>query len=96
MQYLPSEDNSSLHEWSNMVVSSCCVCRLLFCQLLTREKQYEKLLIYRRLYIVLFGGLFLATAILIIQLYAASLVRRLMNCLCVYSRVWRSGLFLSG
>lgn len=44
-------------------------------QLLTREKQYEKLLIYRRLFIVLFGGLFLATGILIVQLYVAALVR---------------------
>ncbi|KAL8455188.1 hypothetical protein Emag_001025 [Eimeria magna] len=42
-------------------------------ELLTREKQYEKLLIYRRLFIVLFGGLFLATGILIVQLYAAAL-----------------------
>lgn len=42
-------------------------------ELLTREKQYEKLLIYRRLFIVLFGGIFLATGILILQLYAAAL-----------------------
>ncbi|XP_026191817.1 uncharacterized protein LOC34617729 [Cyclospora cayetanensis] len=45
-------------------------------ELLTREKQYEKLLIYRRLFCVLFGGLFLATGILVLQLYAAALVRR--------------------
>ncbi|KAL8427658.1 hypothetical protein Efla_007077 [Eimeria flavescens] len=42
-------------------------------ELLTREKQFEKLLIYRRLFIVLFGGLLLATGILIVQLYAAAL-----------------------